>query len=165
MVHESPIILTPYRAAYRIDADALAGFVAASYQAAGLGRDDVDSGAVILTGEAVKRRNARSIADRLATIAGDFVCTTAGPRLEAIIAAHGSGAVARSRAAPGEQVLSIDIGGGTTKFALIVDGVVRQTAAISVGGRLDRPRRRARDAAGAGRSLVRKARRCRVGPR
>jgi ethanolamine utilization protein EutA len=136
IVHQSPITLTPYLPDGTIDAEALAALVGASYHEAGVGASDIDSGAVILTGEAVKRRNARAINERLADLAGSFVSTTAGPRLEALIAAHGSGSVALSRANPGEQVLNVDIGGGTTKFAAARDGRVEATGAISVGGRL-----------------------------
>src|SRR2546425_735456 len=66
--------------------------------------------------------------------AGRFVCATAGPQLEAIMAAHGSGAVARSRG--GSAVLSVDIGGGTTKLAVCRDGEVAAVAVVNVGGRL-----------------------------
>lgn len=136
ILYESPIILTPYASGYSIDASALAAFVEGAYRAAGLTRGDVDSGAVILTGGAAKRHNARSIAEQLKRSAGAFVCATAGPRLEAIIAAHGSGSVALSKADPELRVLNVDIGGGTTKFALIEDGLVTRTAAIAIGGRL-----------------------------
>src|SRR5918995_127545 len=60
---QSPILLTPYVADFTIDTEKLAAFIARSYAEAGLARADVDSGAVILTGEALKRRNARAIAD------------------------------------------------------------------------------------------------------
>ena len=44
-----------------IDAAALGRFIHEAYDKAGLRRSDVDSGAVILTGEAIKRKNARAI--------------------------------------------------------------------------------------------------------
>ncbi len=134
-LHRSPILLTPYTSDHRIDALALGKFVAESYAGAGLAPDEVDSGAIILTGEAVKRENARSLAEHLAGESGKFVCATAGHNLESVLAAHGSGAVALSRR---ERcaVLNIDIGGGTTKLALVSNGEVLETAAINVGGRL-----------------------------
>jgi ethanolamine utilization protein EutA len=113
----------------------LARFVSSAYAAAAVDPTTIDSGAVILTGEAAKRRNAAAVSQLLADVAGDFVCATAGHRLEAIIAAHGSGAVAESRDR-GKRVLNVDIGGGTTKLALIDDGIIVASAAISVGGRL-----------------------------
>ena len=97
---KSPILLTPYRADYSIDAEALARFIDDGYQAAGLAREDIDSGAVILTGEALKRRNAREIADLFSAELGKFVCASAGHHLEALMAAHGSGAAGLSRQSP-----------------------------------------------------------------
>ncbi len=126
--------LTPYRAG-RLDGDRLAEAVAADYASAGITPAAVDTGVVILTGEAAARDNARVVADVLAREGGDFVSVAAGHRLEAVLAAHGSGAVARSRT-EASRVLTIDIGGGTTKFAVADRGVIVATAAIHVGGRL-----------------------------
>jgi ethanolamine utilization protein EutA len=135
MVWQSPILLTPYLPDYTIDVDELAGFIGGSYSYAGLEPGDIDSGAVILTGEAIKRRNARAIADLFSEEAGRFVCASAGHHMECQLAAHGSGAGALSRG-HGAKLLNIDIGGGTTKFALIEHGRIVATAAIAVGGRL-----------------------------
>ncbi len=135
VVHRSPILLTPYTPDNNIDANKLADFVHRSYREAGIKPKEVDSGAIILTGEAVKRENARSIAEGLAGESGKFVCATAGHNLEAVLAAHGSGAVALSRELH-QTLLNIDIGGGTTKLALIHDGDILETAAVNVGGRL-----------------------------
>src|SRR6266511_3647637 len=132
---QSPILLTPYRSDYTIDVDELAGFVGGCYAYAGIEREAVDSGAVILTGEALKRRNARAIADLFSEEAGKFVCASAGHHMECQMAAHGSGAVALSRG-HGVTLLNVDIGGGTTKFTLIEKGRILATAAIAVGGRL-----------------------------
>src|SRR5262249_59904988 len=92
-------------------------------------------GAVILTGEAIKRKNARAIADLFAEEAGRFVCASAGHHLECQLSAHGSGAVALSRG-HNATLLNVDIGGGTTKFSLIEAGRVVATCAIAIGGRL-----------------------------
>jgi ethanolamine utilization protein EutA len=113
----------------------LASFVERSYEEAGVGSDEIDGGAVILTGEAVKRRNARPIAELFASQAGKFVCASAGPNLEGVMAAKGSGAAFRSRN-PIQTILNVDIGGGTSKLALVRDGDVLETTAINVGGRL-----------------------------
>ena len=132
---QSPIMLTPFLADGTIDANALGGFVAKSYRHAGIDADAIDTGAVILTGEAIKRRNARAIADLFAADAGRFVCASAGHHLECALAAHGSGAVALSRELDA-PVLNVDIGGGTTKLALADAGRIVSTAAFAVGGRL-----------------------------
>ena len=132
---QSPILLTPYRSDYTIDVNELAGFIGGCYAYAGIEREKVDSGAVILTGEALKRRNARAIADLFAEEAGKFVCASAGHHMECQMAAHGSGAVAVSRGR-NAVLLNVDIGGGTTKFALIEQGRILATCAIAAGGRL-----------------------------
>ncbi len=134
-IHRSPILLTPYTADYNINADQLGDFIQDSYAEAGLAPEDIDSGAIILTGEAVKRTNARAIADLFASEAGKFVCASAGHNLEAIMAAHGSGAAGLSKGAT-STVLNVDVGGGTSKLAIIQNGEILETAAINVGGRL-----------------------------
>jgi ethanolamine utilization protein EutA (predicted chaperonin) len=131
----SPIMLTPFLPDGTIDAAALGAFIAQCYGDAGFAREDVDSGAVILTGEAIKRRNAKAIDELFAAEAGKFVCATAGHKLECALAAHGAGAVRLSKERE-KFVLHVDVGGGTTKLALIDNGVLAGVAAFAVGGRL-----------------------------
>jgi ethanolamine utilization protein EutA len=132
---QSPILLTPYLPDYTIDTDQLAEFFGGCYHYAGIQPEDIDSGAVILTGEAIKRRNARAIAELFSEVSGKFVCASAGHHMECQMAANGSGAVAMSRG-HNLTMLNVDIGGGTTKFAWIEKGRILATAAIAVGGRL-----------------------------
>ncbi len=131
----SPILLTPYLDDNTIDVDQLSKFINAGYQEAGLTKDSIDSGAVILTGEALKRKNAEAITHIFAAESGKFVCASAGHHMESAMAAHGSGAVALSRKEKG-VILNIDIGGGTTKLGLVDKGQLLHTAAVEVGGRL-----------------------------
>src|SRR6195256_2774996 len=132
---QSPIKLTPYLPDYTIDVDELGDFLGGCYTYAGIEPGDIDSGAVILTGEAIKRHNARAIADLFSEEAGKFVCASAGHHMECQLAAHGSGAIALSRG-HNATLLNVDIGGGTTKFALIENGRLMASCAIAVGGRL-----------------------------
>jgi ethanolamine utilization protein EutA len=131
----SAILLTPYRADYTIDSDELRAFFQDAFREAGLTPAEIDTGAVILTGEALKRVNARAIADLFAEESGKFVCASAGHHLEALMAAHGSGAVALSRREH-KTVLNVDVGGGTVKLALAHGGKLLATSAFAVGGRL-----------------------------
>jgi len=131
ILHRSPIVLTPYASAVAIDAAALGAHIAHWYADAGLSRDDVETGAVILTGAALERRNARELDELFAGEGGKFVCATAGHALEATLAAHGSGSVARSRR-DHETILHVDVGGGTTKLARIEDGNDRQPPELRV---------------------------------
>lgn len=134
-IWRSPVMLTPYNADFTIDAPALDAFIRAGYRDAGVTPETIDSGAVILTGEALKRRNARVIADLFAADSGKFVCASAGHHMECALAAQGSGTVALSRQ-HANVILNIDIGGGTTKFAVVGNGEILATAAVAVGGRL-----------------------------
>jgi ethanolamine utilization protein EutA len=136
VVSRSDVALTPYATARQIDTDALAAFIDSAYAAAGWTRDMVDTGAVIATGEAARKENAAAIVSLFSGQSGRFVCATAGHHLEALLAAHGSGAVAQSRRRETPVILNIDIGGGTTKLAVCRNGQVTETAALDVGARL-----------------------------
>ena len=95
---------------------------------------DIDTGVVILTGEALRRENAEGIAGILAEQGGEFVCATAGHHMEAMLAAYGSGA-ARASYDLGKRLLNIDIGGGTTKLAIVEAArSSRRRRSISAGG-------------------------------
>ena len=135
LLYRSGILLTPYLSETRIDIDRVKAFVRNAYQEAGLKRDDIDTGVVVITGEALKKENAQRIANFFAVDSGKFICASAGPHHEALLAAYGCGAVALSRQQQA-TVLNVDMGGGTTKLSLIDHGTVTQTASISIGARL-----------------------------
>jgi ethanolamine utilization protein EutA len=132
---QSDILLTPYSATDEIDAAALGAFIERQYADAQVDPDEIDTGALILTGVAVRRRNARAIGELFARQAGKLVAVSAGDSLEAVMAAYGSGAVARSIR---EQatVMNVDVGGGTAKIAVCQDGKVVDITALDVGARL-----------------------------
>jgi ethanolamine utilization protein EutA len=134
-LHQSPVALTPYKDEALIDEEKLAGIIDEAYAKSGLHPDAIDSGVVILTGEALRRQNAEGISKLLAENGGEFVCAAAGHHLEAMLAAYGSGA-ARVSHAEGKRILNVDIGGGTTKLAVVEGGRVTAMAAVHVGGRL-----------------------------
>jgi ethanolamine utilization protein EutA len=131
----SPVSLTPYSSETRIDDAALRGIIQAAYEGAGIAPADIDTGAVILTGEALRRENAQGISAMLSEQGGEFVCATAGHHMESMLAAYGSGA-AQASLELGRRVLNIDIGGGTTKLGLVEKGQCIATAAVHIGGRL-----------------------------
>src|SRR6185437_2707924 len=135
LLFESDILLTPYADADRIDTAVLELFFNQQYRLSGIGFDAIDTGALILTGTALGRRNARAIGELFSKSAGKFVAVSAGDEMEAMLAAFGSGAVATSRSCSGD-VLHIDIGGGTTKIARCSHGAVEELTAIDVGARL-----------------------------
>src|SRR5258707_2629474 len=135
--YQSDILLTPYSKAAdeTIDADALGAFIAQQYQDAKVDPDEIDTGALILTGVAGRRGNARKIGELFAAQAGKMVAVSAGDSLETVMAAHGSGAVARS-IRDNATVMNVDVGGGTSKIAICADGRVIDLTALDVGARL-----------------------------
>jgi ethanolamine utilization protein EutA len=132
---QSPVALTPYQSEERIDDAKLGAIIDDAYDAAKLHPDNIDTGVVILTGEALRRENAEGIAKILSEQGGEFVTATAGHHMESMLAAYGSGA-ARVSSDDGKRILNIDIGGGTTKLGLVDKGKVIATAAVHIGGRL-----------------------------
>ena len=134
-LYRSPIHFTPLLDESHMDGEALRTIIDAEYSAAGITRDNVDTGAIIITGETSRKENARTVLAALSDLAGDFVVATAGPDLESILAAKGAGAIACSLK-QAKPVLHMDIGGGTSNLALIQDGKILQTGCLNVGGRL-----------------------------
>lgn len=135
IIYESDIILTPYTDDGLIDTEQIDAFIRNTYEKAGYDSEAIDTGAVIITGEANRKENADRIIDLFSEKAGKFVCATAGANLEALMAAHGSNVIDESLESD-ENILHIDIGGGTTKFAYVIDGFVEDTVSINVGTRL-----------------------------
>jgi ethanolamine utilization protein EutA len=135
VLYRSPIILTPYLSGTTIDTESITKFVNNSYTEAGFTPADIDTGAVVITGEALKKENAQPILEYFSEESGRFICASAGPMHEALLAAYGSGAVGMSKHHD-NSVLDVDIGGGTTKISLISGGEIRQMIAIEVGARL-----------------------------
>jgi ethanolamine utilization protein EutA len=135
IVYEGRIIHTPLLDDKTIDIKRLTDFFKAEYKRAGIDPTDIQTGAVIVTGESARKKNARQIAEALSNDSGKFVAATAGPNFESLLAAMGSGAAARSKDYY-KTIISCDIGGGTSNIAAIKNGQTVSTSCISVGGRL-----------------------------
>ena len=135
ILYKSPVHFTPLLDEARVDGAALRELISREYEKAGITRESVDTGAIIITGETSRKENAATVLSELAGFAGDFVVATAGPDLESVLAAKGAGAVVYSERT-GERVLHMDIGGGTSNLALIEHGEIRETGCLNVGGRL-----------------------------
>ncbi|HWR07797.1 ethanolamine ammonia-lyase reactivating factor EutA [Sporomusa sp.] len=135
VVYMGAVHFTPFLDRNRVDGATLRNIIAQEYQCAGIQPQDVDTGAVIITGETAKKENASEIVHALAEFAGEFVVATAGPDLESVIAGKGSGAEEISRRQH-IRVANLDIGGGTSNIAFFDRGVCIGTACINVGGRL-----------------------------
>ena len=134
--YRGKIYFTPLLSDDTLDAEAIKEIIGAEYRSAGINPSDIQTGAVIITGETARKENAKAVLTALSAFAGKFVVATAGPALEGVLAARGAGAD-RYAALHHTHVLHLDIGGGTTNMVLFgPDGQLIDTGCINVGGRL-----------------------------
>ena len=134
VLHSGEIVFTPLVDAETIDPEALAAIIRSEYQRAGLTPAQVETGAVIITGETARKQNADQVLKAVAGLAGDFVVSVAGPNVEGMIAGRGSGAAAWSRE-HFATITNVDIGGGSANSAVFRLGRLQDSAAMSYGGR------------------------------
>lgn len=137
IVYRGEIYQTPQAGGDRIDADAVASLLEEEYRRAGITPEQVQTGAVIITGESSRKENAALVTERMSRLAGEFVVATAGPDLESIIAAKGAGTAQYSEE-HGCSAVNFDIGGGTTNIAAFHCGQLSNKGCWDVGGRLIR---------------------------
>ncbi|MBI3244824.1 MAG: ethanolamine ammonia-lyase reactivating factor EutA [Chloroflexi bacterium] len=135
VIYQSPITFTPLADRETIDVVRLTDLVKREYAAAGVDPKQIETGAVIITGETAKKKNADEILRGLGGLAGEFVVTVAGPHLESLIAGRGAGATDYSKR-HFCKVISIDIGGGSANSALFNAGALVAAAAMNYGGRI-----------------------------
>lgn len=135
IIYRSEIYFTPLISLTEIDAQGVKDIVDKEYKNSGINKDDIKTGAVIITGETARKENANDVLHTLSGFAGDFVVATAGPDLESIISGKGAGAHIYSKE-HSTSVVNIDIGGGTSNLALFVLGDVKETGCLDIGGRL-----------------------------
>jgi len=135
VIYQSPIVFTPLKDYDTVDADALNEIVRREYAAAGIDPAQVETGAVIITGETAKKKNADEILRALAGLAGEFVVSVAGPNVESLIAGKGAGAAQYSQEHYA-TVTNVDIGGGSANSVTFRSGATLGAAAMNFGGRI-----------------------------
>jgi ethanolamine utilization protein EutA len=135
IIHRSPIYRTPLLSPTIIDMESVEKIVRNEYEVAGISPKHIKTGAVIITGETATKKNAEEMIHHLSKHSGDFLVATAGPDLEAIIAAKGSGAYDYSKKT-GKTIANIDIGGGTANVAVYKSAKLCGTCTLHIGGRL-----------------------------
>ena len=135
ILYRGKVHFTPLIEGKKVDKEGLKNLIDREYVNAGIRREQVDTGAVIITGETSRKENAKTALEALSEYAGEFVVATAGPDLESILAARGAGAVDYSERT-GKLILHMDIGGGTSNLCLIKAGKILATGCLNVGGRL-----------------------------
>ena len=137
VIYKSQVHLTPLKNAAFIDGEAIREIVAEEFRRAGFTPRDVDTGAVIITGESARKENAAEVLEKLGGFAGEFVVSTAGPDLESIIAGKGSG-VFQYTIDNACTAANLDIGGGTTNIVFFDNGETVSKGCLDIGGRLIR---------------------------
>jgi ethanolamine utilization protein EutA len=135
VIYQSPIVFTPLIDTETIDADKLNQIVRSEYVNAGVDPSQVETGAVIITGETAKKKNADEILRALSGLAGEFVVSVAGPNVESLIAGKGAGAAQYSQTNYA-IVTNLDIGGGSANSATFQSGNLIGAAAMNYGGRI-----------------------------
>jgi len=135
VIYKSDIIHTPLLEETRVNQELIQQFVEKEYKKAGIEKEKIQTGAVIITGETARKENAEEVLQGLSGFAGDFVVATAGPDLESIIAAKGAGIHTYSKD-QSVKIVNFDIGGGTSNLAVIERGNVTDTGCLDIGGRL-----------------------------
>lgn len=133
--YRSQIYFTPLLDENRIDFEQVRAIVEQEYERAEIRKEEIDTGAVIITGETARKENAEEVVRHLSGFAGDFVVATAGPDLESVISGKGAGADQYSKEHH-TTVVNLDIGGGTSNLALFRNGETVDTGCLDVGGRL-----------------------------
>lgn len=137
VIYESEIYFTPLSSREEIDGERVHEIIKKEYEKAGVCPADLATGAVIITGETSRKRNAESVVRAIADVAGEFVVATAGADLESVLAGKGAGAADLSQKT-GKRVVNLDIGGGATNICVFEDGNMVDTACLDIGGRLIR---------------------------
>lgn len=135
VVYRSDIYFTPLLSDTSIDSDKVKTLVQNEYDKAGMKPSDLQTGAVIITGETARKENANEVLSALSDMAGEFVVATAGPDLESVLSARGAGADTMSKENR-NTVANIDIGGGTSNIAVFHKGELIGTSCLDIGGRL-----------------------------
>lgn len=137
VIYRSPVYFTPLLSDTELDVEKITQIVKKEYEKAGVHPGDVQTGAVIVTGDTARKSNAERVLSSISHLAGDFVVATAGPEMESILAGKGSGAALYSQKQT-ESISNVDIGGGTSNIATFYNGSVTDADCLDIGGRLIR---------------------------
>ncbi|NLX75302.1 MAG: ethanolamine ammonia-lyase reactivating factor EutA [Synergistaceae bacterium] len=135
VVYWSDIYFTPLLSPEVLDVNEIKKIVQDEYRKANMTPSMLQSGAVIITGEAARKENANEVLRSLSDSAGDFVVATAGPALESVLSARGAGTDTMSRNR-GDVVVNLDLGGGTANIAAYNKGTLLGVTCLDIGGRL-----------------------------
>lgn len=135
IIYRGKIYFTPLLSNQIINLEELKNIISLEYKNANIKKEDITTGAIIITGESSCKENSKPVLEALSDYAGDFVVATAGADLESILAGNGSGAASLSEEEKSCTV-NFDIGGGTTNAAVFKFGKCIDAYGLNIGGRL-----------------------------
>ncbi|PUA41904.1 reactivating factor for ethanolamine ammonia lyase [Pseudomonas protegens] len=127
-------VFTPFKERI-IDEAAIQGLIECWLEQAGVRPEQLFSAGVIITGLAARRHNAQALTRRVEQLIGNVLVSRADDGgLESWLAFMGSCSTL-SRCHPGQPLLNLDIGGGTTNAAWGLDGNVLASGCHFIGAR------------------------------
>lgn len=135
VIYKSRIYFTPLISKEKINLRGIKDIITLEYAKANIEKNEISTGAIIITGETCRKENSEEVLNYLSDFAGDFVVATAGPDLEGILAGFGAGAALYSKNFT-SKVINFDVGGGTTNASVFWDGQAIDSFALDIGGRL-----------------------------
>lgn len=135
VIYRSSVSFTPLINESTIDFGKVREKVQDALRESGIRKEEIETGAVIITGETARKENASLVTETLSEYLGDFVVATAGPKLESVLAGQGSGICEASKK-KNKRIINLDIGGGTLNAAVFDNGIIKESFAMDIGGRL-----------------------------
>ena len=131
VLYQSAVHLTPIDHDGLVDVDELEKILWADYKEAGFTPDQIDTGAVIITGESARSQNAERVLSIVAPLAGDFVSTPSRAPASSLTLQGKGQALPHGRPSMLPGVRTSTIGGGTTNVAVVHQGDLMETAPLS----------------------------------
>lgn len=135
VIYRSPVFFTPLLSQSIIDFNKVKDKVHYALNESGIIKENIETGAVIITGETARKENASQVTNALSEYLGDFVVATAGPKLESVLAGRGAGIYEESKKR-NKRIINLDIGGGTLNASVFDSGILKESFAMDIGGRL-----------------------------
>jgi len=135
VIYRSPVFFTPMISDNLIDLVRIREIIEIAFIESCIQKEEIESGAVIITGESARKENASRVSETLSSYLGDFIVATAGPKLESVLAGHGAGISDLSRKR-NIRIINLDIGGGTLNASVFESGSLLASFAMDIGGRL-----------------------------
>ncbi len=133
--YESPVISTPFREGGTLDEQQLKAFVERSYDEARMVDHLIETGVVMVSGRASEPKNRSVVEEVFDQEKNRFLFISEKSHLQAMLAALGAGAVAKSGNEK-KSVLNVDLGADGVRLAWVVNGSFENFYFISAGAKV-----------------------------